>query len=344
MIPWLEEAGMVALITVAVTVYAVILGLLMLGIDRKLSARMQSRVGPPIRQPFRDMFKLFCKENIVPEHAVAWIFNAAPLVALASAVTVLLYIPAGSIVLPIFGESGDLILVMYLLTVPALALVAGGFASGSPYATVGAQREMVTMIAYELPLAIAIIALAWRLSAAGIANPFSIAVVAGVGTRTTIWDVVGPFGVVGCLILLLVLVWVTPAELSRVPCDTPEAETELAGGVIVEYSGRNLALLTAAQGVKSVAMAGLAVALFLPWNPSWYYSLAPATAMAVDFVFYLVKITAVLFISVSVIRVSMARFRITQVVSLYWGYLGLAGLIGLALIVADVVTGAGAVV
>jgi formate hydrogenlyase subunit 4 len=343
MIPWLEEAGVVALVTAAVTVYAVVLGLLLLGIDRKLAARMQSRVGPPIRQPFRDMFKLFCKENIVPEHAVTWVFNAAPLVALASAVTVLLYIPAGSIVLPIFGESGDLILVMYLLTVPALALVAGGFASGSPYATVGAQREMVTMIAYELPLAIAIIALAWRLSAAGIADPFSLPVVAGVVSQTTIWDVVGPLGILGCLVLLLVVAWVTPAELSRVPCDTPEAETELAGGVIVEYSGRNLALLTAAQGVKSVAMASLAVALFLPWNPSWYYSFDPAMAMAVDFVFYLVKITIVLFISVSVVRVSMARFRITQIVSLYWGYFTLAGLIGLAFVVADAIIGTGVV-
>lgn len=321
---------------VGISLFGILAGLVYLGIDRKLAAHMQARVGPPLRQPFRDVRKLLCKDSVVPEHAVPWLFNAAPLLALASSITILLYLPFGGI-MPLFGGWGDLVLVMYLLTIPALAMVAGGFASGSPYATVGSQREMVTMMAYEFPLAIAIITVAWRLSMAGVAQPFSLVTIA----QTPVWSVVGPLGILGCLILLVVLAWVTPAELSRVPCDTPEAETELCGGLLVEYSGRNLALFTIALGVKTVAMAALAVALFLPWNLSWFISMDPGLALGADLLFFLAKVLLVLFFSVSVIRVGMARFRITSVVSIYWGLLSGLGIVGLALVVADAMLGMG---
>ncbi|MDT8358110.1 MAG: complex I subunit 1 family protein [Methanomicrobiaceae archaeon] len=323
---------------VGVALFGILAGLVYLGIDRKLAAHMQARVGPPLRQPFRDVRKLLCKDSVVPEHAVPWLFNAAPILALASSITILLYLPFGGI-MPLFGGWGDLVLVMYLLTIPALAMVAGGFASGSPYATVGSQREMVTMMAYEFPLAIAIIAVAWRLSMAGVTQPFSMVTIA----ENPVWGVVGLPGILGCLILLGVLAWVTPAELSRVPCDTPEAETELCGGLLVEYSGRNLALFQIALGVKTVAMASLAVALFLPWNLSWFIPMSSGAALGADFLFFLGKVLLVLFFSVSVIRVGMARFRITSVVSIYWGLLSGLGIVGLILVVADAMLGMGVV-
>ena len=321
--------------TIAVTIIGIIVGLVLLGIDRKFAAHMQARVGPPLRQPFIDVAKLMCKDSIVPENAVVSVFNAAPLIALASAITLLLYIPMAGFY-PLFGGLGDAILVMYILTVPALAMVAGGFASGSPYATVGAQREMVTMIAYEFPLAVAIVAVAWRFSMAGFADPFSLATMAGVGSGVVVWDIVGPLGIIGCLILLLVLAWVTPAELSRVPCDTPEAETELCGGLVAEYSGRNLALFYLAGGVKTFAMTALGVAIFLPWNISWFIGITGWTALIADVVFFLLKVIVVMFFSVSLIRVSMARFRINHLVSLYWGYIAIAALVGLMMIILDV--------
>ncbi|MDN7025868.1 NADH-quinone oxidoreductase subunit H [Methanoculleus sp. FWC-SCC1] len=318
--------------TVAMAVFGIVAGLFFLGVDRKFAALMQARIGPPLRQPFIDAAKLMRKENIVPENAIPWIFNGAPILALASAITILLYLPVGSI-MPVLGGAGDLILVMYLLTIPALAMVVGGFASGSPYATVGAQREMVILIAYELPLAIAIIAIAWRLSMAGIADPFSLTTIAA----NPVWGVVGPVGAVGLLILLGILAWVTPAELSRIPFDAQEAETELAGGLLVEYSGKNFALFYLAQAVKTIVMAALAVALFLPWNLSSFVAMAPAVAVAADFVFFLAKVLLVVFFSISLIRVSMARFRINQIVSIYWVWLGLAGFVGLALVMIDAI-------
>lgn len=319
---------------VLVAVFGIVIGLFLMGFDRIVAARMQARIGPPLTQPFTDIRKLFAKENVVPENAIPWMFNLAPVIALASAIAILLYLPVGGFT-PVLSEGGDLILVMYLLTVPALALVAGGFASGSPYATVGAQREMVTMIAYEFPLAIVIIAIAWKLAAAGIALPFTLASI----QANPVWGLVGPLGAIGLLILLVVLLIVTPAELSRIPFDTPEAETELAGGILVEYSGKNLALFSLTQGVKTVAMASLVVALFFPYSLAAFIGLAGIPGAVIDILFFIALITLVAFISVSVVRVSMARFRINQVVSVYWVYLAIAGLAGLLLVMADQIIG-----
>ena len=135
------------------------------------------------------------------------------------------------------------------------------------------------------------------------------------------------------------LLIVTPAELSRIPFDTPEAETELAGGILVEYSGKNLALFSLTQGVKTVAMASLVVALFFPYSLAAFIGLGGIPAAVIDILFYIALITLVAFISVSVIRVSMARFRINQVVSVYWVYIAIAGLAGLLLVMVDQVIG-----
>ena len=150
-----------------------------------------------------------------------------------------------------------------------------------------------------------------------------------------VWGLVGPLGIIGVLILFFVLLIVTPEELSRIPFDTPEAETELAGGVLVEYSGKNLALFTLTQGVKTVVMASLMVALFIPYRLSAILSAPCILQPVLDLLFYLVLVVLVAFVAVSLIRVSMARFRINQVVSVYWIYLSLIGMAGLLLIMAD---------
>lgn len=318
--------------TIVLAVLAIAFGLILSGIDRRVVARMQARVGPPLLQPFTDVRKLLAKQNIVPANAIPWLFNAMPIVALASAIAILLYLPFGSFA-PVLGEFGDVILVLYLLIIPSLALVIGGFASGSPYATVGAQREMVSMIAYELPLAVAVIAIAWRLMAAGVADPFSMLTL----MQTSVWDVVGPLGILALLILLVMMAWVTPGELSKVPFDSPEAETELAGGILVEYSGKNLGLFTLSQAVKMVAMSAFGIILLLPWNLSPVLGLAGAAAGVADLVFFLVKVLFVVIVSVTVVRTMMARFRITQVVGLYWLVLGALGALAVLLMMADAV-------
>ena len=332
--------------TLGLAAFGIIFGLIYKGIDRKVSAHMQGRIGPPIRQPFRDLQKLFTKENIVPENAIPWVFHLAPMVGLVATISILLYLPIGGFP-PLASGYGDLILVLYLLIIPSLALVIGGFASGSPYATVGAQREMATMIAYEFPLAIIIITFAWKLSITEIGgtvveNPFAISTI----ISTPIWGIVGPLGFIGFILLLLVLVIVTPAELSKIPFDAPEAETEIGGGLLVEYSGRNLGMFYLMDGVKTVVMASLIVALFFPYNISNLIGLEGASypAYAVDIIFYLLKVLIIIVFSVTLIRVAVARLKIDQIVYSYWVPLTLLALVGLICIMWDQFTGLPSVV
>jgi formate hydrogenlyase subunit 4 len=292
---------------------------------------MQGRIGPPFRQPFRDVAKLFVKENIVPDNAIPWIFNLIPLVGLVVTISILLYLPLGGFP-PLFSSGGDLIVVLYLLIVPSLCLVVGGFSSGSPYAIIGAQREMATMIAYEFPLAVLVITIAWQLFQRGSTYVFSFSTIAS----TPVWNqVAGPLGYIGFAILLMVLLLVTPAELSKIPFDSSEAETELAGGLLVEYSGRNLAMYYLTDGVKTVVMASIIVALFFPYNLSTFFGLGSYNAMVIDVLFYLFKVFLVILFSVTLIRVAIARLKIDQIVYTYWIPLTLASLVGLILVMWD---------
>jgi len=303
------------------------------GIDRKLVAHMQGRVGPPIVQPFRDVQKLLMKENIVPDGAVSWLFNAAPFICLITSALLLLYIPMfGQKAL--LGGFGDALLVVYLLILPSLAFAAGGFASSSPYATVGAQREMVLLMSLEFPLAVAVVSLGWRIGHAATANPFMFSTIA----EYPIWSLVGPLGVIGSLILVFSLLVATSGKSAKVPFDMAEAETEIAGGILVEYSGRNLCMFYLADIIRAFAMSSLVVALFIPYNLSPLVGIgAPVPAGVVDGLFFLVKVFAVMFISISVIRTAMARFKITQASWVYIIALTTIGLIGLILIAVDLI-------
>ncbi|MFO7773807.1 MAG: complex I subunit 1 family protein [Dehalococcoidia bacterium] len=309
-----------------------VFGMLYRGIDRKLVAHMQGRVGPPIVQPFRDVQKLLMKENIIPDGAISWLFNAAPFLALIATGSLLLFIPLfGNPAL--LGRYGDVILVLYLLIIPSLAFVVGGFASSSPYATVGAQREMIIMMSYEAPLAVVVLGIAWRINqVADAANPFLMSTIA----QYPIWSLLGPVGVIGALLMLLTLVVVTVGEAAKVPFDIAEAETEIAGGLLVEYSGRNLSLFYLSDVIKAFAMAALLVALFIPYNLSPALGIQSVFAAGiVDVLFFLVKILIVMFFSISLIRAGMARFKISQASAVYVVAMTALALVGMFLVWVD---------
>lgn len=316
-----------------VAVFGVCLGLLYQGIDRILVARMQSRVGPPITQPYRDFKKLMVKDNIVPINAVKWLFNLMPLVALSTTLIILLYIPLGGVG-PVLEGHGDLILVLYLLIFPALALILGGFSSGSPYAIIGAQREMIVLMSYEFPLAIISISIAWLISSLNPGlNAFSFSVI----SNNVIWGLVGPVGFVGSILLFLTLLFVMQGELGRVPFDVSKADTEIAGGVLAEYSGRNLALFYLTSTTKMIVIGSLIIALFLPWNISNLLNLTGVLAYASNLLFFLIKLFFVIFVGSTLIKAAVARFKINQVVSVYWIHAVLISLFGLFLVSLDVI-------
>ena len=323
----------------AVALFGIIYGLVLKGFDRKLAAHMQWRVGPPLRQPFFDVIKLFEKENIVPRNAVPWIFNLAPMISLASLIVALLYLPLGPFK-PLLGGYGDLVVLLYILALPGLAVMLGAFSSTSPYSAVGAQREYIMILSYEFPLAVLIFTFAWKYS---ILYPNLKSFSLSTFVEHPLWNNVGILGFIGLLILLITMLVVTTGEAGRMPFDIAEAGTEISGGALLEYTGKNLGLFYLADAVKIVVMGTLITTFFFPYNLSpllvHYFSLPQYGWGTIDFLFYLLKLFVISFVVVTIMRVAFPRFRVDQVVRFYWGYATLASLIALILIVLDTMRG-----
>jgi formate hydrogenlyase subunit 4 len=147
-------------------------------------------------------------------------------------------------------------------------------------------------------------------------------------------------GIIGALLLLFTLVVVTVGEAAKVPFDVAEAETEIAGGLLVEYSGRNLSLFYLSDVIKTFAMVSLVVALFIPYNLSPALGITSALAGGiVDGLFFLVKVLVVMFASVSLIRAGMARFKISQASTVYVMAMTAIALVGVLLIFGDLMIG-----
>ncbi len=300
-----------------------ILGLLFKGIDRILSAKMQKRVGPPILQPFYDLKKLIVKESIIPKHSLKWIFELSPLISLTVSILILFYIPiAGKSVL---GNSGDLILVIYLFIFPGLSLVLGAFSSNSPYANLGGQRMIINMLGYEFPLAVVSLAPVWLIYKNGFPNIFSLNTI----YSHNIWNLVGPIGIIGLSIETIVIFIIIAGELSQTPFDVEAAGSEIAGGALAEYSGRNLAMFYVAEAVKAVAIASLFIVLFFPWNIQANF----AAMLSI----YLLKLFLIIFIGLTLIRTVTSRFKISRLTRAYWGGLTLLSIIGFLTVWIDTV-------
>ena len=129
---------------------------------------------------------------------------------------------------------------------------------------------------------------------------------------------------------------VTPGETSKVPFDVAEAETEIAGGLLVEYSGRNLAMFYLADIIKTFAIVSLVVALFFPYNLSPLLGITiVGWAGVVDALFFLLKVFVLMFLAIMLVRVAAARFKINQASRIYFISTTLIGLLGLILLWID---------
>ena len=292
-------------------------GGLLVGIDRKLVARMQKRVGPPILQPFYDFFKLCGKATIVPAAASRTTFLIAPLVGLAALVVIQLFIPIHGFAA--FGGMADVIVILYLLLIPALSAILGAAASGSPYAGVGLSREMVTIIACELPLVLVLLAIARTVgNAMGTGLCFSMNAIAEYQAANG--SLITKASMIPAAIAFAMVI---PGETGSHPFDTAEAETEICEGMLAEYSGAPLAVFKASHAVKVLTLTSLFVALF--------FGGVGTGIVAVDglIVFVLCVIATALFISL--VHAVTARLKIEQVFKYYWTVVSGLALVSLVL-------------
>lgn len=275
-------------------------------LDRKLYARMQNRMGPPWFQPLADIVKLSAKEDTIPQGADRTVFKMMPVVALTATVVSVFYIPLWSTA-ALSAFTGDLIVVLYLLTIPTLTFFLGGWFSRSVYSLIGAARALSQLFAYEIPLLLAV------LSPAMLAGSWSISEIAAFYAER--WYLV-PVNIIGFLVSMVALL----GKLERVPFDIPEAETEVVAGSFTEYGGRFLALFRLCVDVEMIVGASLIAAIFLPFG----LGLAPWLA----FIIYLIKVE-VLILLISFMRTIMARLRIDQMIDFCWKYLAPAAFLQL---------------
>ena len=215
---------------------SIVLGFLYQGISRKLTARMQHRVGPPLYQPFMDFIKTLGKENIKPKASMGLFFTIAPIFVLASYLTVSVFIPFPTTP---FGFSGDMLLGIYFLVLASLFYAVAGFSSSSVFGSIGSIREIIQVFAYEFPFIVSFLTI-------------------GVFTDLSFKPFPGflfPFAFFGFLCSV-------QGKLSFPPFHIPEAEQEIVAGSLTEYSGSRLALFLLSDAVKFWVLVSLGVILF----------------------------------------------------------------------------------
>ena len=302
--------------------FCVVFGVLMTGIDRKLVARMQRRVGPPILQPWYDFVKCCAKETIIPRCAKKAIFIGAPYLGLACLIVIALFIPVGSYG-SAFTAGADLVVILYLLTIAGVTLIIGASSTGSPYAGVGLSREMVAMISYELPFVLVLLAVG-RVAGAdsGLGCTFSLGTIAAYQAANG--PLIAHWALIPAAIAMLLVI---PCEVGSHPFDIAEAETEICEGALAEYSGHPLGVFRLSHYVKMYIMTALFCALFLGGIT---VGLAGTVGVVIDVLIFLVLCGVVSFICMTLPHAVCARLRVEQVFKFYWTVV--AGLAALSLV------------
>ncbi|MEE9315745.1 MAG: complex I subunit 1 family protein [bacterium] len=289
--------------------FTALVGLLVSWIDRKVTARVQWRVGPPLLQPLYDFVKLLGKETIVPQAGAKLTFLLSPLFGLA-AVTIVSTLLWLMMISPKVTFLGDLIVVIYLLAIPSICVIIGGFASGNPLASLGASREMKMVLAYELPFILAIFTPVIQAQGAiRLGDLLQYQWANSIFLNS--WS---------GLIAFVVAIICMQAKLALVPFDIPEAETEIIAGPYIEYSGVPLALYKLTRWMMLFVVPMFLVIMFMGgivfsgWHILWG----------------ILKYVLLLVIII-LMRNTNPRLRIDQAIKFFWGPMTILAVVGVIL-------------
>ena len=271
-------------------IFLLLVGLFYQWFDRKLLALLQNLVGPRRFQPLADTIKLLSKEEVIPDGVNPYLFIGLPLVALAGALTAALYVPIAGLA-PTYGFPGDLIVVLYLLSLLTLCTGLAGTNTLDRFSMIGATRALTQLFSYEAPFLLAL------LGPALVAGSWQVGTIASYAQNH--WLILTqPLGFIVALVGLM-------GKLEMPPFDAPEAHTEIVAGALTEYSGRGLAIFNLGRAVELVVGLTLVSAFYLGGvsNPLWFIG----------------KTFALLFIMVG-LQALLTRLRIDQTVGLWWRY------------------------
>jgi formate hydrogenlyase subunit 4 len=300
---WLTQLAQVVLVLT--------LAPLLTGVTRKIRARLLRRRGPPLLQPYRDLLKLIRKEVVVATNA-SWLFRAAPYVVFATTWVAAALVPTFATGLAL-GAAADLIVIVALLGSARFMLALAGLDVGTSFGGIGASREMMFATLAEPAMLMAV---------------FTLSLFAGSTELSSISAfMLGPHaGLNLSLALALVaLIIVAIAENARIPVDNPATHLELTmvhEAMVLEYSGRHLALIEAAAAVKLLLYLSLIACVFMPWGTA--AAGADALVCLVGFGAWAAKLL-LLGLLLSLFETAIAKMRIFRVPD----FLGVALMLGL---------------
>lgn len=287
--------------------------------DRKVYARLQNRMGPThtgrfgLLQPIADFVKLLAKEDVVPEAADRRLFSLLPVFGLAIVSTAALLLPVWNFDLASPGMtsfSGDVIVILYLLSLPTLVLFLAAWSSTNLFSTIGGSRVLTMLFGYEVPLFLSV------LSPAILANSWRLAEIAAFYQKK-------PLLILPNLLGFAVALIAVQAKLERTPFDIPHAETEIVGGTFTEYSGKKLAFFRLMMDIEMVVASGLLATVFLGGFPG---------GAIIGFLHFAIKTLFVIFL-LAVLRALTSRIRVDQVVTVAWKYLAPLAVLQLLIVI-----------
>ena len=281
--------SLVSILVFPAGMFLILLGMVYEYVDRKLVARYQNRFGPRWFQPLADMFKLLAKEEIIPDGVNKALFIFLPILGVTAALTSALYTPMLGFA-PAFSFRGDLILVVYMLSVLTICLGLAGANTVDRFSLVGATRTLTQLFSYEAPFMLTMLGPALSAGTLQISQINTYA-------QDTWWMILTqPIGFLVALIGLM-------GKLELPPFDAPEAETEIVSGALTEYSGRGLALFRIGKNVELVIGLTLISAFYLG-----------GLANPLEFILK----TLGLLLVIALLQSLFARLRIDQTVGLWW--------------------------
>jgi len=282
-----------------------ILSPLIQGIIRKLKANMQGRIGPGIFQPYYDLIRLLKKDMVISDVA-SWIFKATPYIVFASTAAASMIVPVITTKSP-FDVMGDVIALIYVFALGRFFMALSGLDAGTSFGGEGSSREMTVAILVEPMMMLSIF------TAAISAGSTNIARIAGSGLLFS------PSHILALSAFMIAII----AETGRIPVDNPDTHLELTmihEGMLLEYSGKYLALMEWAHYMKQMLLFTIAVDIFFPTGIA---NNAEILALASSFGVYAIKI---LFVAVlmALIESTRAKMRFFQLPSLLGGAFVLA--------------------
>jgi formate hydrogenlyase subunit 4 len=284
---------------------------LLSGVTRKIKARFLRRRGPSLVQPYRDLLKLIRKETVVAGNA-SWLYRLAPYLIFATTWVAAALVPTFATGLA-FGAAADLIVIVALLGTARFLLALAGLDVGTSFGGIGSSREMMFATLAEPAMLMVMFTLSLFAGSTELSSISAYMVAAGAVLSISL------------ALALVALVIVAIGENARIPVDNPATHLELTmvhEAMILEYSGRHLAVIEAAAFLKLLLYLSLIACVFTPWGTA--SAGATALSYAVGLAAYLVKLGVLAFLLV-LFETAIAKMRVFRVPD----FLGVALMLGL---------------